>query len=250
MKLEGKVAIVTGAGQGIGREYSKALSREGAKVVVAEIKEETGQAVADEINGLGGDATFVHLDLASEASCLEVAAAAKERYGGVDVLVNNGAIYHSMRPDSFMNVDLDYFNHFMAVNMTGQMLMTRAVLPSMKERGGGSVIFQSSGAAYRAASSPYCLSKLTVVGLTRGFASELGKFGIRVNCIAPGVIDTEATRVTVGEPVMDMMVKQLPLGRRGTTDDLLGILIFFASDDSKFVSGQVMLVNGGDDHRL
>ena len=155
-----------------------------------------------------------------------------------------------MRPDSFMNVDLDYFNHFMAVNMTGQMLMTRAVLPSMQERGGGSVIFQSSGAAYRAASSPYCLSKLTVVGLTRGFASELGKFGIRVNCIAPGVIDTEATRVTVGEPVMDMMVKQLPLGRRGTTDDLLGILIFFASDDSKFVSGQVMLVNGGDDHRL
>ena len=120
----------------------------------------------------------------------------------------------------------------------------------MRERGGGSVIFQSSRAAYRAASSPYCLSKLTVVGLTRGFASELGKFGIRVNCIAPGVIDTEATRVTVGEPAMDMMVKQLPLGRRGTTDDLLGLLTYFASDDSKFVSGQVMLVNGGDDHRL
>lgn len=250
MKLAGKVAIVTGAGQGIGREYSKALSREGAKVVVAELNEETGQTVAREIKDLGGDATFVHLDLASEQSCEATAGTTIDRYGGIDILVNNGAIYHSMRPDTFMTVDLDYFNHFMAVNMTGQMLMTRAVLPSMKNREGGSVIMQSSGAAYRAASSPYCLSKLTVVGLTRGFASELGKFGIRVNCIAPGVIDTEATRVTVGETNMNAMVKQLPLGRYGTTDDLLGTLIYFASDDSKFISGQVMLINGGDDHRL
>ena len=187
MRLEDKVAIVTGAGQGIGREYAKTLANEGAKVVVAEINPDTGQQVSEEINELGGVATYLPLDLAQEQSCLDLAAVVVDRFGGIDILVNNGAIYHSMRTDTFSTVDLDYFEHFMAVNMTGQMLMTRAVVPSMRERGGGKIIFQSSGAAYVAGSSPYVLSKLAVVGLTRGFASELGPDNINVNCIAPAL---------------------------------------------------------------
>ncbi len=184
MQLAGKVAIITGAGRGIGREYSLGLSKEGATVIVAEIDTKNGQKVAEEVNELGGDATFLHLDLALEESCEEVARRTVELYGKIDILVNNGAIYHSMRHDTFTTVPLEYFNHFMSVNMTGQMLVTRAVVPSMKQTGKGKIIFQSSGAAYVAGSSPYCLSKLAVIGLARGFASELGPFGINVNCIA------------------------------------------------------------------
>ncbi len=250
MRLKDKVAIVTGAGQGIGREYAKTLANEGANVVVAEINPDTGQQVSEEINELGGVATYLPLDLAQEQSCLDLAAATVERFGGIDILVNNGAIYHSMRSDTFSAVELDYFEHFMAVNMTGQMLMTRAVVPSMRERGGGKIIFQSSGAAYVAGSSPYVLSKLAVVGLTRGFASELGPDNINVNCIAPGPIDTEATRVTVPSQILDHLVTRMPLGRLGTPQDLQGALLFLASSDSDFMTGQVLLIDGGEDRRL
>ena len=250
MQLEGKVAIITGAGRGIGREYSLGLSKEGATVVIAEIDTENGQKVAEEVNELGGDATFLHLDLALEDSCLEVARRTVELYGKIDILVNNGAIYHSMRHDTFTTVSLEYFNHFMSVNVTGQMLMTRAVVPSMKQTGKGKIIFQSSGAAYVAGSSPYCLSKLAVVGLARGFASELGPFGINVNCIAPGPINTEATLTTVPQETLDSLVAKMPLRRMGTPNDLIGALVFLASEASDFMTGQTLLMDGGEDHRL
>lgn len=250
MKLQGKVAIVTGAGRGIGREYAHALAREGAKVVAAEILAENGQRVAREIEDLGGEAIFLHLDLAQEQSCLDVAAQTVRSYGGIDILVNNGAIYHSMRRDTFMTVSLDYFNHFMAVNMTGQMVMTRAVVPSMKERGGGKIIFQSSVGAYMPDSNAYFLSKLAVVGLTKGFAKELGSYGINVNCIAPGPIDTEATRVWANPTFLAEFVKAMPIPRMGTPADLVGTLLFLASGDSAFMTGQVILVDGGCDSRL
>ena len=189
-------------------------------------------------------ATYLPLDLAQEQSCLDLADAVVNRFGCIDILVNNGAIYHSMRTDTFSTVDLDYFERFMAVNMTGQMLMTRAVVPSMRERGGGKIIFQSSGAAgaaYVAGSSPYVLSKLAVVGLTRGFASELGPDNINVNCIAPGPIDTESTRVTIDSQILDHLVSRMPLRRLGTPQDLQGALVFLASSDSDFMTGQVLL---------
>ena len=250
MKLQDRIAIVTGGGQGIGREYVRGLSREGAKVVVAEIQEANGQKVAEEVNELGGDATFLHLDLAKEESCLDVAKKTIERYGGIDILVNNGAIYHSMRRETFTSVPLDYFNHFMSVNMTGQMLMTRAVVPAMRERGKGKVVFQSSGAAYIAGSSPYALSKVAVLGLTRGFAQELGKYNINVNCIAPGPIDTEATRVTTPKEIIDGIVKRSPLGRMGSPQDLIGALIYLVSDESDFMTGQTLLLDGGEGRRF
>ena len=241
---------MTGGGQGIGREYCHGLAREGAQVVVAEINQKTGPKVAEEVNELGSEATFLSLDLAVDQSCQDVARQAAERYGGIDILVNNGAIYHSMRRDTLLTVDLDYFNHFMSVNMTGQMLMTRAVVPYMQERGKGKIVFQSSGAAYVAGSSPYVLSKLAVVGLTRGFASELGPLGINVNCIAPGPIDTEATRMTVDPDILKMLVARMPLRRMGQASDLVGALVFLTSDASDFMTGQVLLIDGGEDHRL
>ncbi len=243
--LQGKVAIVTGWGRGIGREYALAFAREGAKVVVAEVIDDNGHKVAEEVQELGGEATFLHLDLAEERSCQEVAAQAARRYGGIDILANNGAIYHSMRRDSFMNVSLDYFNRLMAVNVTGQMLMTRAVAPAMKQRGRGKIVFQASAAAYSAISSPYGLSKLAVVGLTKGFAAELGPYGINVNCIAPGPTDTEATRTTVSPQQLEALVKTMPLGRIGQPKDMVGAMLFLASEASDFMTGQVLLVDGG-----
>ncbi len=250
MRLADKVAIVTGAGQGIGREYARTLAKEGAKVVIAELNPDTGQQVSEEINELSGTATYLPLDLASEQSCHDLAQATIKHFGGIDILVNNGAIYHGMRRDSFSTVSLEYFEEFMAVNMTGQMLMTRSVVPSMRERGGGKIIFQSSGAAYVAGSSPYSLSKLAVVGLTRGFAAELGPDNINVNCIAPGPIDTESTRVTVDPEILEHLVSKMPLRRMGKPQDLQGALLFLASNDSDFMTGQVLLIDGGEDRRL
>lgn len=245
MKLKGKVAIVTGASQGIGEAYAYALAGQGASVVLADINEEKGKAVANSISRMRKRATFMRLDVADEKNCMDVAEKTEKLYGGIDILVNNAAIYHSMRMDTFTTVPMDYYNRFMAVNLTGQILMTRAVLPAMRKRGKGKVIFQSSGAAYSAASSPYALSKLGVLGLMRGFAVELGKDNINVNGIAPGPIDTEATMVTLPKQYIGRLVEGQPLKRMGHPSDLIGALLYLCSSESDYTTGLMMVVDGG-----
>ena len=246
MKLKGKVAIVTGAAQGIGEAYAQALAGEGADVVVADINEEKGKAVAGAIEHMGKRAAFMRLDVADEQSCKDVAEKTEQLYGGIDILVNNAAIYHSMRMDTFMNVPLDYYNRFMSVTLTGQMLMTRAVVPAMRKRGKGKIVFQASAVAYSAASSPYALAKLGVLGLMRGFAFQLGKYNINVNGIAPGPIDTEATMVTVPKHFIDHLVEEQPLKRMGHPSDLVGALLYLCSSDSDYATGLMMVVDGGN----
>jgi NAD(P)-dependent dehydrogenase (short-subunit alcohol dehydrogenase family) len=245
MKLKGKVAIVTGAAQGIGEAYAYALAGQGAAVVVADINEAKGKAVAASITKMRKRATFMRLDVADEQNCKDVAAKAEALYGGIDILVNNAAIYHSMRMDTFMAVPMDYYTRFMSVNLTGQILMTRAVVPVMRKRGKGKIIFQSSAGAYSAASSPYALSKLGVLGLMRGFAVELGKDNINVNGIAPGPIDTEATMVTVPKEFIGRMVEGQPLKRMGHPSDLIGALLYLCSSESDYTTGLMMVVDGG-----
>lgn len=243
MRFEGKTAVVTGAGRGIGEGYAKALAREGAAVVVAEIDAEHGERVAKEIEADGGRAIFVRTDVSSEESTQAMGEAAVAELGGVDYLVNNAAIYGGMKIESLLKVDWDYYQRFMAVNMNGALLCARAVYRSMTKRGGGAIVNQSSTAAYMGAGY-YGMAKLALHGLTHALAAEMGGRGIRVNAIAPGPTDTEATRETVGAFV-DSIVAGMPIKRVGTVDDMVNAVLFLLSDDAAFITGQILNVDGG-----
>ena len=242
-RFAGKVAIVTGAAQGIGEAYARALASEGAAVLVADVNAEAGTAVADDIETTGGQAVFIRADVSDPGSAQAMAEAAVEQFGGIDYLVNNAAIYGTMRLDLLLTVDWDYYKHFMGVNMDGVLVCTRACYPHMVARGGGAIVNQSSTAAWLYASF-YGLAKVGVNGLTQQLAHELGGMGIRVNAIAPGPTDTQATRTVVGD-LADDMVKSLALKRLGQPDDLVGACLFLLSDEARWITGQIVNVDGG-----
>jgi NAD(P)-dependent dehydrogenase (short-subunit alcohol dehydrogenase family) len=207
-------------------------------VVVADLDADRGEKVAADLGGL-----FVRVDVGDQASTLAMAQAATDRFGGIDLLVNNAAIYGDMAFDMLITVDWDYFQRIMAVNMHGALLCTRACYPSMGERGGGAIVNQSSTAAWLY-SGFYGLAKVGINGLTQQLAHELGGRNIRVNAIAPGPTDTEATRKQAGAYVEEI-VKGLALKRQGTVDDMVGACLFLLSDDAAWVTGQILQVDGG-----
>lgn len=243
MRFQGKVAVVTGAAQGIGEAYARALAAEGASVVVADLNEESGGRVAGEINADGGQAVFVATDVSSSDSAEAMAARAVDEYGGIDLLVNNAAIYGDMQFDLLVSVDWEYYRRFMSVNMDGVLVMTRAVYPHMQVRGGGAIVNQSSTAAYLY-SGFYGLAKVGVNGLTQQLAHELGGMGIRVNAIAPGPTDTQATRTQAGDAAKEL-VKGLAIKRMGQPEDMVGACLFLLSDEASWVTGQILAVDGG-----
>ena len=243
MRFRDKVAVVTGAAQGIGEAYARALAAEGAAVVVADVNEESGNRVAQEIEASGGTAMFVRTDVSDPASAAALAEANVAAYGGIDLLVNNAAIYGDMQFDLLVGVDWDYYRKFMSVNMDGALVMTRACYPLMQARGGGAIVNQSSTAAYLY-SGFYGLAKVGINGLTQQLAHELGGMNIRVNAIAPGPTDTEATRAQAGDAAREL-VKGLALKRMGQPDDLVGACLFLLSDDAAWVTGQILAVDGG-----
>jgi NAD(P)-dependent dehydrogenase (short-subunit alcohol dehydrogenase family) len=165
------------------------------------------------------------------------------RYGGIDLLVNNAAIYGDMAFDLLVSVDWDYYRRFMAVNMDCALLCTRACFEHMTARGGGAIVNQSSTAAWLY-SGFYGLAKVGINGLTQQLAHELGGRGIRVNAIAPGPTDTEATRKQAGDYVQEI-VKGLAIKRTGTVDDMVGACLFLLSDDAAWITGQILQVDGG-----
>ena len=240
----GKVGIVTGAGGGIGQAYAEALSAAGASVIVADINEEGAERVAASIRASGGEAQGVSVDVADPESAAAMAARAIEIYGGIDYLVNNAAIFGGMQLDVLINVDWDYLTRFMAVNQMGALACTRACFRSMRSRGGGAIVNQSSTAAYLYAGF-YGLAKAGVNALTYQLAHELGSQGIRVNAIAPGPTNTDASRTVVPQEFMDPIVSALALKRQGEPEDLVGMCLFLLSDRASWITGHIFNVDGG-----
>jgi len=243
-RFDDKVSIVTGSAGGIGEAYARALAAEGASVIIADRDAERAEAVASDIVSGGGAALAVEVDVADEASAAAMVETVVEAFGGVDHLVNNAAIYGDMQMDSLLRVDWDYYRRFMSVNMDGALVCTRAVYRSMRKRGGGAIVNQSSTAAWLYAGF-YGLAKVGVNGLTQQLAHELGGLNIRVNAIAPGPIDTAATRAQVPDVFLDPIISGLALKRMGTPDDLVGMCLFLLSDEAAWMTGQIVNVDGG-----
>jgi NAD(P)-dependent dehydrogenase (short-subunit alcohol dehydrogenase family) len=249
MRFDGKVAIVTGAGQGIGEAYAKGLAAEGAKVVVADLNTAQATRVAGEIIAKGADALAVTVDVADPESADAMAAAAIDAFGGIDYLVNNAAIYAGMKIEPLHRVDLAYYNRFMSVNLNGALHCSRSCIPSMVSRGGGAIVNQSSTAAWMPGGY-YSLAKAAVNSLTASLAAELGMQGIRVNAIAPGPTDTAATREVVPEEYVGALTQSLAIKRMGQPEDMVGACLFLLSDDARWVTGHVLAVDGGQITRI
>lgn len=243
-RFDGKVAIVTGAARGIGEAYARALAAGGASVVVADLDAGAGEAVAKDITAGGGAAAFTAVDVADPASAQAMAEFAAERFGGLDYLVNNAAIYGGMKLDFLFTVDWDYYKKFMSVNMDGALACARACVPHLSRRGGGAIVNQSSTAAW-VYSGFYGLAKVGVNGITQQLAHELGGMGIRVNAIAPGPIDTEATKTVTPQNMVRNIVNGMALKRMGHTEDLVGLCLFLLSSEASWITGQIFNVDGG-----
>lgn len=242
MNFSDRVVIVTGSGGGIGEGYAKSFARSGMRVAVAELDAVAGQRVVDEILDEGGQALFVETDVSDASACNDCARVVFETWGRIDFLVNNAAIFGDMRIEGYLDVDMDYLDHFMAVNMNGCLLMTRAVFPYMKESG-GSIVNQSSTAAWMNMGF-YGVAKLAMNGITCSLARELGPWGIRINAIAPGPTDTQALHNAAGDQVAEL-VNSLPLSRLGTPEDLAEAVKFLLSEKASWITGHVLNVDGG-----
>src|SRR3984885_752991 len=239
----GKVAIVTGAAQGIGEAYARALADPRAAVVVADIAADAGQAVAKQICADGGRAAFVRTDVADPDSTQAMAEFAAGEFGGIDFLVNNAAIYGQMQFDLLLSVDWDYYKKFVGVNLDGALVCTRACYQHMVRRGGSAIVNQSSTAAW-VYSSFYGLAKAGINALTQQLARELGGMGIRVNAIARGPTDTQATRTLVGG-MPSPIVATMAIKRLGRPADPAGACLFPLSDEAAWITGQIVNVDGG-----
>ncbi|MEX0665140.1 MAG: SDR family oxidoreductase [Acidimicrobiia bacterium] len=244
MRFEKKVAIVTGSGGGIGEGYAKRLASEGASVVVADINTEGAERVAKEIAGDGGAAIAVTVDISDLDSTQAMAQAAVDGFGGIDYLVNNAAIYGGMRVDTLLTVEWDYYDRFMQVNLNGALRCVRSCYEAIAARGGGAIVNQSSTAAWMAAGY-YSLAKAGINSLTACLAAELGPMSIRVNAVAPGPIDTQATRDMVPEEFQQGLLAQMAIKRLGNPDDLAGTVAFLLSDDARWLTGKTIAVDGG-----
>ncbi len=248
-KLEGRTAIVTGGARGIGAHYSRALAAAGARVMIADIAD--GSALAAEIETAcgAGSAASATCDVSDEAQVARLAAGAIARFGRIDILVNNAALYSSLPPVRCTEIDVALWDQVMAVNVRGPFLMVKHVAPHMIARKGGKVINIASGTAYKGLPDflHYVTSKGAIVAFTRALSRELGAHNVCVNTLAPGLIlsDTGLANAAHLDQTRAPVIASRAIKRDGYPADLLGALVFLASADSDFVTGQTIAVDGG-----
>ncbi len=248
MRLKDTVIIVTGGGVGIGRAYSMGLAKEGAKVVVADIQEGEAQKVAGEIKQGGGEALAVPVDVTSEEKTRAMADTTLQKYGRIDVLVNNAGLYTAIKKKPFTEISSEEWDKVMAVNLKGLFLCVQAVYPTMKKQGKGKIINISSGTVL--GGTPFFLhyvtSKAGVIGFTRALAREVGSDNICVNAITPGltISGPQQEGVLTPEQLQDRR-RRRSFQRDQYPQDLVGTVIFLSSADSDFITGQTINVDGG-----
>ena len=246
MRLEGKVAIITGGASGMGAEECRIFAREGAKVVIADVSEDLGRQVEAEIAESGGDAVFMKLDVTSEADWQAAVEATVARYGKLDILVNNAGISGTHHPDS---LSVDAWDTFMDINAKGVFLGMRAAIPQMQAVGGGSIVNISSISGIVGQSAihmGYNASKGAVRIVTKSAAVQYAQDGIRVNSVHPGVMPPMRSSSAARNPEMQSpMVDAVPMRRRGRTEEVGFAVLFLASDEASYITGAELVVDGG-----
>lgn len=246
-RFEGRVALVTGAAQGIGAAFAKGLAAEGAKVAISDL--DSGQTVVDIIKQQGGEAIDAPCDVSDEASAMAAVAKTVEAFGRLDILVNNAALFTQIERANFDDITVEDWDRVCNVNIRGVWLMCKAAVPEMRKNSYGKIINISSGRAFKGSTHflHYDASKAAVLGITRSLSREVGDDGILVNALAPGATASEnvLARTTTKGATMEGTIGTRALKRVETPEDLVGACLFLASSDSDFMTGQSLVVDGG-----
>ena len=247
--LTDKTAVITGAASGQGLASAKLFAAAGAFVVLIDRSTEAGILAVAEIAGQGGKAVFIGADLGDPNLIRSACDQILDEHGGIDILFNNAGIAFNptFKLGSILDIELHDWNGFLDVNLTGAMLMTKYLAPSMRERGGGSILFNASiaGVVGQVGIDPYTATKGAIVALTRSLAGLLGPDGIRVNSIAPGAILTAMLEPALANGGLENRIRDTPLGRLGSADEVASVALFLASEASSFISGTTLVVDGG-----
>jgi NAD(P)-dependent dehydrogenase (short-subunit alcohol dehydrogenase family) len=250
MRLKGKVAIITGASQGIGAAFAVGFAKEGARIVVADIND--GSKSVQAVKDAGSEAIFVKTDVNKEQECMAMAKAAFEKFGSVDILINNAAIFGSIVLKPFTELSSEEFKRVVEVNTSGAFHCIKSVFPYMKEKGGRIINISSASILEGVPGMPhYVASKGAIMALTRSMARELGDFKINVNTIAPGFTHSEGgdqfdrSKALPLPPLDELQLQGRCIKRPGVPEDLVGLALFLATDDSAFITGQMIVHDGG-----
>ena len=248
MRLEGKVALITGSASGIGREAALLFAREGARIVVVDVQEEAGRAAVGEVETAGGEACFVRADVSKAGDCERMVTTAETTFGKLDVLFNNAGIMHSRDADA-VETGEDVWDATMSINLRGVYLGCKHGIPALRRAGGGSIINTASFVAWLGAATPqlaYTASKGGVLAMTRELAVTHARENIRANALCPGPLRTELLmKVLDTEEKQQRRLVHIPLGRFGEPEEIAKAALFLASDESSFMTGASMIVDGG-----
>lgn len=248
MRLKDKVALITGAGSGIGRETALLFAQEGASIVVVDVNDEAGQKTVQMVQDAGGKATYVHADISKAADCEKMVQAAETTFGKLNVLFNNAGISHA-RDDDAINTEEEVWDLTMAINLKGVFLGCKYGIPALRRAGGGSIINTASFVAILGAATPqlaYTASKGGVLSMTRELATIHARENIRVNALCPGPLHTELLMKYLNTPEKKQRrLVHIPMGRFGEAKEIAYAVLYLASDESSFVTGTEFMVDGG-----